>query len=241
MVSMIVYSQQSNELRKIKEIVKKLIPLISEDKWNLQIAESMENLKTCIQKLSSCDILIFDITMPNALQELEKLRRTYKEAYLMVIASSEISPMSYMKPSIKAASLLLRPVSDDKMQEVLNEFLVDYIEKKEEEDPENVFSIETKGEVQYISYSKIYYFEARKRKLYLRTLTEEYPFVDTMDHLEQVLGEQFIRCHRSFIVNSRKIVGIALSDHIIRLTDELDVPLSRGYRSNIDKIIKSRK
>ena len=159
----------------------------------------------------------------------------------MLLADTSISPMSYMKPSIKATSLLLRPSSDENMQEVLKEFLIDFVEKHEGNDPEHVFKIETKREVQYIPYDKIFYFEARKRKLYVRTLSEEYPFIDTVDHLEEILGEQFIRCHRSFIVNTRKIVGISLSDQLINLTNELAVPLSRGYKSNVNKIMLSRK
>ena len=81
----------------------------------------------------------------------------------------------------KATSLLLRPTEDQEMKEVIKEFLLDFVEKQEGENPENVFQIENKGEIQYIAYDNIYYFEARKRKLYLRTLTEEYTFTNTVD------------------------------------------------------------
>lgn len=241
MVSMVVYSEDSVEIKKMKKIIGDIIPIISEAKWNLRFCTTLDAFKSCMEKNSVSDLFIFDITGPDAMDELEMLRRTHKEAFLLIIANMDISPMSYMKPSIKATSLLLRPIEDEKMNKVLKEFLIDFIEKQEEHNPEHVFQIETKGEVQYIPYDKIYYFEARKRKLYLRTLSEEYAFVNTVDNLEQMLGEQFIRCHRSFIVNSRKIVSIALADNMIKLTNELVVPLSRGYRGNIKKTIGSRK
>lgn len=241
MISMVVYSENGNEMIRIKKMLGNIIPLISEEKWDYCFLRDMDSVKECEEKIHYSDVIIFDITGSGALNELERIRQYQQEAVLMLLADTSISPMSYMKPSIKATSLLLNPSSDENMQEVLKEFLIDFVEKQEGNDPEHVFKIETKREVQYIAYDKIFYFEARKRKLYVRTLSEEYPFIDTMDHLEETLGDQFVRCHRSFIVNTRKIVGISLSDQLINLTNELAVPLSRGYRSNVNKIMLLRK
>ena len=238
---MVIYSEESEEIKRMKKIIGDIIPIISEQKWDLKYCMTLELLKNYIENKGESDLLIFDITAPGAIDELEMLRKIHKEAFLLIVSNMNISPMTYMKPSIKATSLLLRPTEDQEMKEVIKEFLLDFVEKQEGENPENVFQIENKGEIQYISYDKIYYFEARKRKLYLRTLTEEYTFTNTVDNLEQMLGEQFIRCHRSFIVNARKIVSIALADNTIKLTNELVVPFSRGYRGNIKKTIEARK
>ena len=241
MISMVVYNEDSEEIKKMRKIIGDIIPIISEDKWDLRFYTTFESFACYMEKSKGIDLLVFDITGIDAVSQLERVRHQQKEAVLLIIANMTISPMAYMKPSIKATSLLLRPIEDKKMNRVLKEFLVDFVEKQEEHNPEHVFQIETRGEVQYIPYDKIYYFEARKRKLYLRTVSEEYAFINTVDNLEQMLGEQFIRCHRSFIVNSRKIVSIALADNIIKLTNELVVPLSRGYRGNIKKSIGTRK
>ncbi len=241
MISMVVYCEEDEEIKKIKKIIGDIIPLISEEKWDLRFYTTLEAFKRCMEKRNGIDLLIFDVTRRGAIDELARIRRTEKEAFLLIIANMAISPMTYMKPSIKATSLLLRPIEENHMNRVLKEFLVDFIERQEEHSGQHIFQIETKGEVQYIPYHKIYYFEARKRKLYLRTLSEEYAFANTVDNLQQTLGEQFIRCHRSFIVNSRKIVSIALADNMIKLTNELVVPLSRGYRGGIKQAIESRK
>lgn len=233
MISMVVYSKEKKELKKIKSTLEELAPILSGEKWHFYWINELGELTKQVGKLNGGDLLIIDITHSHALEALEQLRKTYSKAFLMLIASTDLSPMRYMKPSIKASSLLLRPISEESMQNVLKEFLIDFINQREASDLSHTFKIETKGEVHYIPYNDIYYFEARKRKLYLRTLSEEYQFVDTVDNLEQNLGEQFIRCHRSFIVNVRKIVSIALVDNIITLTNDLIVPLSRGYRSNI--------
>lgn len=233
MISMVVYSKEKKELKKIKSKLENLVPVLSDEKWHFYWLSELEEFTKQVEKLNGGDLLIVDITHPGALEALEQFRKTYTKGFLMLIASTDISPMSYMKPSIKAASLLLRPIDEENMQDVLKEFLIDFINQREAIDLSHTFKIEAKGEVHYIPYNDIYYFEARKRKLYLRTLNEEYQFLDTVDNLEKNLGEQFIRCHRSFIVNVRKIISIALVDNIITLTHDLVVPLSRGYKSNI--------
>ena len=58
-----------------------------------------------------------------------KLRKSYREMQLMVIADMATSPMAYMKPGIMASSLLLRPWTKEQAKEVLKEFFQAYIEQ----------------------------------------------------------------------------------------------------------------
>lgn len=241
MISMVIYSEDSSENIKMKNIIENIIPIISEQKWNIKYCETLRSIERYLIVNKEISLLIFDITAPSAIGMLEQIRRKYIDTYLLIIANTDISPMMYMKPSIRATSLILRPIGLIEMQEVIKAFLIDFIEKYESEDKRHIFKIESKGEVKYIPYESIYYFEARKRKMYLRTLTEEYIFTSTVDSLEQLLGGQFIRCHRSFIVNTRKIVSIVLSENIIKLTNDVIVPLSRGYKSSVKETIEARK
>ena len=241
MISMVIYSEDRLESSKMKEIIEDSIPIISEQKWNIKYCDALRNVNGYFIGNREIDLLIFDITEPAAIESLEELRKRYGEACLLIIASIDISPMLYMKPSIRATSLLLRPIDISSMKDVIKTFLIDFIEKHESQDKEHIFKIESKGEVKYIPYENIYYFEARKRKLYIRTLTEEYTFNSTLENIEQIVGDQFIRCHRSFVVNSRKIVSIVLSDNIIKLANDIIVPLSRGYKSNVRQTIEARK
>ena len=60
----------------------------------------------------------------------------------------------------------------------------------------------------------------------------------TQDNLSEKLPEQFVRCHRGFIVNKHKIKKVALSQNLIFLTDGYDVPLSRSYKSVVKGLYK---
>ena len=82
-----------------------------------------------------------------------------------------------------------------------------------------------------IEYDAISFFEARNKKIYLNTGIKEYGFYDTMEHLEKELGDPFIRCHRSFLVNRGKIEKTVLAKNMLTLKDGYEIPVSRTYRT----------
>ena len=66
------------------------------------------------------------------------------------------------------------------------------------------------------------------------TRDEEYTFYGKMEEAERELGEQFLRCHRSFLVNTEQIKKY--SGEEIQLQNGAIVPISRTYA----KAVKQR-
>ena len=161
---------------------------------------------------------------------LEKIRRDYRQSYLMVVADGSISPMVYLRPGIMPSSLLLKPVSRENLVMVVNEMMDAFTEKFDSKDVPESFVIETREGKQYIPLNQIYYVEAREKKIFIRTKQEEYGFYDTIENMEKKLPENFLRCHRSYIVNMSKVTAVKVSQSLIEVQDNLQVPLSRSYK-----------
>ena len=70
----------------------------------------------------------------------------------------------------------------------------------------------------------------------LCTEFEEYDFYGTLDELENTLPEQFLRCHRSYIISVEKISLIKLSLHTVRLNNGCIIPVSRTYSKHLKEI-----
>ena len=62
-----------------------------------------------------------DITVPDMLRLTEAFRSRNESAYIILIASLDISPVLYMKPGIHAESLILKPFHKEQAEEVLRE------------------------------------------------------------------------------------------------------------------------
>lgn len=230
MVSLLLYDKDKRELDALHTLSKDLIAVMSEDYWNIGQAVTPDMLHEFFTNAPLLDMMLYDITPNAAIDNLLTIRRSYKEMQLLVIADISTSPMEYLRPGIMASSLLLRPWTREKAKEVLGEFFQAYIEQHSTAEGRSVYVIETKEGNLHIPYEQIYFFEAREKKIFVCTGKEEYGFYGTIDKLAEELPEQFVRCHRGFIVNKYKIRKVALSQNLVCLTENLDVPLSRSYK-----------
>ena len=233
MVSVLTYLKTEQESVVLESIARDLIARISEDYWEIKRISTLEDLQDCLREKPLIHLLIYDICEKESLEFLAEIRKLYPHAHLMVLADVSVSPMKYIRPDLKVSSLLLKPWIKQQACDVLYEFLEEYCEESEGKRGQNndFHVIETREGIINIPYEQIYFFEAREKKIYVCTGKEEYGFYSSIEKLLGELPSHFARCHRGFIVNTKKIRKIVLSQNIIYLQDGFDVPLSRSYKA----------
>ena len=111
-----------------------------------------------------------------------------------------------------------------------SELFSELLRRYQKPDREKMFVLDNQDGRILIEYDAICFFEARNKKIYLNTGKEEYGFYGTIEQLEQELGERFLRCHRSFLVNRGKIERTVLSRNLLLLEGGFEIPVSRTYR-----------
>lgn len=195
-------------------------------------AAGQETLAEAAARESPVDLLYCDFASGQSLAGLISFRRQYRQAMVMLITDLSVSPREYLRPGVAPDSLLLRPI-DGALPQVNQEFVEAYLRRGREDTAEESFVLETREERTYIPYSRIYYFEARDKKLYLRTRNEELGFYGTIEALAGKLPDNFVRSHRSYIVNTDKITRILTAEGYIEMTDNIGAPVSRGFRANL--------
>lgn len=235
---MVISDESEKERQYIVRYSRDMAGKYTSESWQMLQCATPEELGELVQKKIPADMICVDITMRGALDMVKELRKTAPAAYIILIASTGISPLIYMRPTIGAESLLLKPLSEAQIQEVLSEAISTYARRFYQPDDSKVFVVENSGERSLIDYERIYFFEARDKRVYLNTDAEEYGFYDTLDGLEERLKEEFLRCHRSFLVNKNKIAGVYLSQNRIALKDGFEVPLSRSYKPAVKEYLK---
>ena len=243
MIAMLIADNPEAERKRLLEESRWQAARLTEDEWQWMECGSLQELSQVISADRKLDIMCIDITMQTTDQILsatEKLRNANPAAHMILIANSRISPVRYMRPSISAQSLMLKPLDNESVKSVLAESISSYVSKFSDENEDSCFVVETRGERELIPYSRILYFEAREKKVFVNTGEMEYPFYDTLDHLEERLSEKFLRCHRSFLVNRKKISRVYLSRNIMVLSGGEEMPLSRSYKSSIKEFMSGR-
>ena len=75
----------------------------------------------------------------------------------------------------------------------------------------------------------------------MRTKEQEIEFYDTLDRLTGELGGDYIRVHKSFIVNLNNVSMIHFANRTVHFTDGTFVPLSRTYKAALAEEWNRRK
>ena len=181
------------------------------------------------------DIIYYEIQTKQDVDLLKDLRKRESAALLMLLTSAKVSPMLYLKPGISPDHLLLRPFSRTMFDEVNAELFDAYEASCAEEGGEGSFTVNTREGKTLIPYEKILFFEAANKKINVRVGAEEYDFYDSIDNIATALPDYFQRSHRAYLVNTRKIRKIKLTEGIIELEGGVIAPLSRSYRAEFKK------
>lgn len=229
MISMMVYDSRGEEREMMQHTIRQAAARLTEEKLELACFERLEQMNVFLKGSPLLDMACYDVSAKGSIDFLERLRRQYKETLLLLIAEPSMSPMEYIRPTILASSLLLRPITEDRLMDNLSELWEQYQEKDSGEEEESLV-IETREGKTFVPFSKIYYFEAREKKIYLRLKKQELTFYDTLEHLAERLPASFVRCHRSFIVSRSRIRRVMLSKNLIVLEQGMEIPLSRSYK-----------
>lgn len=233
MITVLSYLEKMGNSSLLQEEFHSQAAYHSDEDWKYYVFMKLEELRAALKEDPVLDILCWNIAGKAALTELEKTRERYREAFLLLIADSSISPMEYLRPSILPTALLLRPFSRPQCEQVLGELIGSYCSRFKSREDEEVFLIETREGNRRVPLSQISYVEAREKKIFICTRSESFGFYETIDHLLETLPGNFVRCHRSFIVNMDKVKKIRLSEAMIELDTGETVPLSRSCRKAV--------
>ncbi|TDO20882.1 LytR/AlgR family response regulator transcription factor [Pedobacter duraquae] len=164
------------------------------------------------------DVVFLDIQMPEINGFGVMSRLIYQPLIVFVTAFDEYAVTAFEKNSL---DYLLKPVASDRlaitMQRVLNrkneqaEVFAKIKEIEQEKEAKayiTTIPVKTGPKIQLISVSDIYFFEAKDKYVFLHTYDDEKLLDNSLTYLESRLPPEFIRVHRSFILNKHKVKEI---------------------------------
>lgn len=194
--------------------------------------DSVEGLKLLTN--STFDILFLDYNMPGLSgQDLLELKKD-KSKVIMITSNVEFAVESYKYDDIE--DYLMKPLNYDAF-----ETSVSRIETKTNNnnaDPKSKSTIMLKDGNNWmpISFKHIQYIKSESNYCLFYTSKGKIMSLAKLKELELKLPSNFIRCHRSFIINTDFIVKINLEEIVI----ENDViPVSSMFKENIRSYIES--
>lgn len=174
------------------------------------------------------DLLVLDIEMGkmNGMELAEKIREKDEDIAILFVTGYD----QYMAQGFEVAALhyLLKPVRREKLSEVL-----DRLRTKRKQEEKLLFRTEH-GPLS-LPLSKIWYIEARAHQCILYTEDEAHLVCSPISRMADELGRrpEFVRCHRSYLVNVRHISAIVKPELV--LDDKRRIPVSRSAEKGVSQ------
>jgi two-component system LytT family response regulator len=222
-----------------RSILKEYLEDFGEIKIVQECSDGFEGLKAIMQHKPQ--LLFLDVQMPkiNGFEMLELIEEP--PAVIFVTAFDEYAIKAFDQHAI---DYLLKPFSKERLGKAIEKFLEhtssgniiasvpDTIAVSPQQKQRVV--VKTSGKIKIIPVDDIHYIEAADD--YVKIFTKEGSFLKnrTMAHFEKTLdGQQFVRTHRSYMINIQMITRIdpyEKDSFLAILKDGKQVPVSRsGY------------
>lgn len=195
--------------------------------------EFFEMLRTNTPHIVFLDIDMGEI---NGIELGNKIKALNENAIIVYITAHEKYALDAFR--VRAFHYLLKPLTKEKFNQVLTE-AVELLEKNMGNKPDNIFTIQTKGEIIRLHYSEICYFEKVGHKIKVHTNNRDICYYDNLlNLLGQLDADSFIQCHQGFIANVDKIRGF--KEKTLYLSEGLQLPVSRPYVEPIKEMLAKR-
>lgn len=221
-----------------REILKNYISQLNHVELVAECSNALE-ANEAIQE-HEVDLLCLDIHMPQ-LTGIEFLKSLNNPPLVLFTTAHPDYALEGFE--LDVVDYLLKPIPLDRFMKAINK-VKDRMDKAEGGDAGNDhFFVKADKKLIKVYYNDMLYIEGLKDYVILRNEHNRVITLQTMKSLESKLpSEQFIRVHRSYIVNTNKIQS--LMGNMLEIMEKgqiKHIPVGKNYRDHLMSIIESKK
>ena len=191
------------------------------------------SLKEKIQE-EAFDVIFLDVELPE-LSGLDFIKAF--ENLPQVVLMSNMKHYAVDAFEVEVLDFLPKPIEYGRFLKTINKlekaFEPTFEGGKDEKDDSIFFKVN--GKLQKINLSDILFFESMSDYVKIITSEKTYVVLQTMTKLEKTLPKRFVRCHRSYMVNLKRVD--ALDDRVLEI-ERHAIPVSRSYYNDIKNRLK---
>lgn len=222
---MIKIGMCDDNLESIGSIQNVLDYYIKQNNFNAKIVTVTTNQKEIYEKIEKkeLDVLFLDIDFKNngknGLDFAKDLRNVNKDFYLIFLTASQ----RYIHNSlfVKVFDYLIKPVNNELIDEIV-------IRLKEDFENENKIFLRLNKKLTIRTDEILYIEKIGNRSQIVANNFTEYGNV-TLDTLLNELPVNFVKCHRSYIANTNKIIKIDKKDNFIYFSKNIRCPINSHF------------
>lgn len=163
----------------------------------------------------------------NGIELGEYIREELQDFQMKIVYLSHEPRYAMQLFQTEPMDFLIKPVRKEPLEGVLQRFF------KQQTGLQKVFLYKRGHGVGQIPYNSILYFQSMNHKVVIHTTAGQREFYGKLKEVEDTVPENFIRIHKSYLVNECFIVRFHYEKIILQ--NEQILTISKSYRSEIQK------
>ena len=229
MLNFVLCDDNLNIVKKLKEMLEILFVKNDMDAKIGFYADNPEEILK-YEKENIVDVLILDINLNSNISGIDlakEIRKRNKKVYLIFLTGHlEYSLLAY---SVKTFDYLPKPITLERLEITLNRLLDDLSNNSNKK----FIQINSKT---VINEEEINYIKKDGMKLIFCTSKGNFETYSSFNKIENLLPDNFVRCHKSYIANTDSIQNI--NNNTIIFNSDLSCDIGPKYKNNLMEVFK---
>ena len=229
MLNFVLCDDNSNILSKLEKVLESIF-LKHDFQAKILFASTEPTEILHFTKNNSVDVLILDINLKHNISGLElaqEVRSFNKNLYIIfTTAHLEYMMLAY---KVKTFDYLVKPISYEKLEDTIIRLFNDISASSNK-------YLNINGKI-FINQKNILYIKKDGMKVIICTPSKNYSAYSSFNKLEHCLSDNFVRCHKSYIVNLNNISNI--NDMTIFFSENNSCYIGPKYKKNFLEVLKN--
>ena len=219
----------------IDKLSKMLNSIIISHNLKAQISYTTNNPNDLLNYLKDnpTDVLLLDIDLKSStsgLQIAEQIRAIDKNIYIIFVTGHfEFGMVAY---KYKTFDFLQKPLTKERFEETILRLYSDIYGS-------TARYIRLDNDKTVIKENSIRFIKKEGMKVIFHTDTRDYETYSSFNKISGMLPNNFVRCHKSYIVNVSKITDIDLSENEISFTNNDKCYIGPKYKNDFMEVLKN--
>ncbi len=232
MLNFVICDDNLNILEKISTMLEKIFV---KHNYEAQVVFKSGNYHDILNYVDSnkVDVLFLDIKLQNdktGLEIAETVRKKNKDAYLIFTTGHlEFAMMAY---KYKTFDYIAKPLTIERLEETIVRLFEDVNGL-----PKKYIKIDNKNT--FIDESEIYYIKRNNMKLLFHTPSRDYEIYSSFNKIKEILPDNFIRCHKSYIVNISNVLNVDSVENRLYFQNNDFCDIGPKYKKDLMEVFKN--
>ena len=194
--------------------------------------DNFEDLLSCFDSEEHIDVLLLDINLKsqkNGLDLAEEIRKKDKNVYLIFTTGHlEYAMIAY---KYKTFDYLAKPITYERLEDTVKRLFDDIYGL-----PKKYIKIDNKNTL--VDETQIQYIKRDGMKLNFHTSSRDYESYSSFNKIQDKLPDNFVRCHKSYIVNLDNIKNVDPVSLTVSFNNDTFCNIGPKYKKEFMEVIK---